>query len=413
MERISRILLVVPNYQDVKSILEKNRYQIEDIVDNGEDALRVLENTKIDLVIVHSELKGEMNGLETINAILTYHPITNFLLTDNTTTEFIKSIKHPKVMGVVFEPIHEPTFISTLELGFDRYHDYVSLFNEAKKFKNFVEESPSATAIFQKGFCRYANSRFTELFSSKCDNVSNISTFKFLKILELSAKNEGNALKSEENGESLDKFLYFNDKFINFKRSDGSLKLFLYKSRSYMFKERLAHIVSFIELPSNLIQDSKILADDSPILISPKMPITPPVPPTPLVLPEILDEQTNFSSPDLSESAPSEKKDTPDIDIISEFLVFAEILGNRDRFLILDCLRTQSYDIYELAVIIGKKSTDTVYKHLRILAKKKVIIKWKDGNTIKYSLNRSFFETLISSWRSFYNSLELWFGAPL
>ncbi len=389
MEKISRILLVVPNYQEIKAILEKNEYHIEKIVDNGEDALRAVNSGVIDLVFVHINLNGEMNGEETINSLLSHHRMPIFLITNQEPANFVSSKKVQKVMGVIYEPIHEPTLLSTMELGFDRFQDYLNLFNEAKKYKNFVEEGPSATAIFQKGFCRFANTKFSSIFSEYCEQASLFSTFRFLKVLEKSIRRSALPQKAEAvitrtESENLNQFLDFHDQIVDLPQTDGTVKTLLYKSRSHMFKERIAHIVTFIELPSGLI-------------VSGKQP--PPEKHLPLLQPSSILPSENSS-------------ESPEINIIPEFITFGQILGNFDQFLILECLRTRHYDINELAVIIGK-SPDTVYKHLRFFTKKKVLIAWRDGHVNKYSFNPAFFQTLVSNWRSFYASLELWFGDPL
>jgi AmiR/NasT family two-component response regulator len=384
MKQISRILIVAPNYQEIQSILEKYNYHIEKIVDNGEDALRALGEITVDVVFVHSELNGLMSGVETITFMLAHYHIPIFLLTNQSNFDIIKSIKSHKAMGIIFEPIQEQTLLSSLELGVARYHDYFNLFNEAKKFQNYVDKLGFATAIFQRGFCRYANSKFVELFRAYSENASTLSTFKFQKMLAQMVRMQRSSPITGRNEQPIN-LLSIHDHLVDVDLPDGTLKTLLFKSNTYEFKDQVVNLVSLIEIPHHILSKASISPGN--ITYSSKSPV-------------------NQSREALPETG------TNEIDIIPEFTVFAEILGNEDLFLILDCLKTQTYDVNELTVVIGK-STDTVYRHLRNLQEKKIIIQWKDEGLTKYSLNPSFFDTLISSWRSFYASLELWFGNPI
>ena len=50
---------------DIKLMVESMNYNVIDTVSSGEDALKIIETTKIDLILMDVVLDGEMNGIDT------------------------------------------------------------------------------------------------------------------------------------------------------------------------------------------------------------------------------------------------------------------------------------------------------------------------------------------------------------
>jgi DNA-binding transcriptional ArsR family regulator len=84
------------------------------------------------------------------------------------------------------------------------------------------------------------------------------------------------------------------------------------------------------------------------------------------------------------------------------------VLGNRDRFLILNSLKTQDRCSCEFEALL-QKSQPAVSRDLRILENMKLIQGWKKGNFIHYSLVKSTFDRFFLILEKWSSSLDNWF----
>ncbi len=71
----------------LKSKLEKLGYMITDITPSGEEAIKKVDKNLPDIVLMGLDLKGDMDGIETANAMIKHHNlpiIYTTAYTDNT-----------------------------------------------------------------------------------------------------------------------------------------------------------------------------------------------------------------------------------------------------------------------------------------------------------------------------------------
>jgi len=98
--------------KDIKNSLEKEGYNVTDLVSTGEDAIRLSEEKKPDLVIMDIKLEGKLDGIDAAKIIESKFKIPIIYLTsysDENTVERVKS-SNPSafIIKEPFEFLHKP-----------------------------------------------------------------------------------------------------------------------------------------------------------------------------------------------------------------------------------------------------------------------------------------------------------------
>jgi ArsR family transcriptional regulator len=83
-----------------------------------------------------------------------------------------------------------------------------------------------------------------------------------------------------------------------------------------------------------------------------------------------------------------------------------EIIGNEDRFLILNLLNNKPCLLADIEKEM-KKSQPSISHHLRILEKYNLIKTSQKGKFNEYSISREKFEKLLNIWNQWYDAIRL------
>lgn len=86
-----------------------------------------------------------------------------------------------------------------------------------------------------------------------------------------------------------------------------------------------------------------------------------------------------------------------------------ESFGNKERFLILDMLKTKDRCVCELEAIL-QKTQPAISHHLRILEANNLIQARKVGKFSHYSLVHSQFDKFQQLWKEWISDISNWFG---
>ena len=89
-----------------------------------------------------------------------------------------------------------------------------------------------------------------------------------------------------------------------------------------------------------------------------------------------------------------------------------EALGNKDRFLLINALRTQDRCVCELEAIL-QKSQPAVSHHLKKLEQAHLIRGWKKGKFTHYSLIRPNVDRFMETINTWMGQISNWFGSEI
>lgn len=105
-----RILIVEDEFiiqMYLESIVTDMNCEIVDILDSSNNIERILNNEKIDLILMDLGIRGEKDGVETAHFINQNHPTPIIFITGNSDTTTKQRIKEVNPLLVIFKPIDE------------------------------------------------------------------------------------------------------------------------------------------------------------------------------------------------------------------------------------------------------------------------------------------------------------------
>jgi DNA-binding LytR/AlgR family response regulator len=101
---------------DISMMLNKLGYDVTGIIPRGEDALKSIEATRPDLVLMDVALKGKMNGIETALSILETYQIPLIFLTANADDDTYNQAKAAQPYAFMSKPFRQADLSRTVEL---------------------------------------------------------------------------------------------------------------------------------------------------------------------------------------------------------------------------------------------------------------------------------------------------------
>ena len=176
MEHPIRILIVEDNViiaDDMQSMLEEIGYEIVDNVIVYEQAVEVLKNNHVDLVLIDIILASDKTGIDLGKHIREHYNIPFIFVTSNSDRATVENAKTVKPDGYLVKPFEQQDLYTSIEIA-------LSNFSYARKenSKDFEEAGESFTSnsvlkdsIFVKKQHLYYRIQFKDIQFIKADNV--------------------------------------------------------------------------------------------------------------------------------------------------------------------------------------------------------------------------------------------------
>nr|WP_297787877.1 response regulator [uncultured Allomuricauda sp.] len=176
MEHPIKILIVEDNViiaDDMQSMLEEIGYEIVDNVIVYEQAVDVLKNNHVDLVLIDIILASDKTGIDLGKHIRDTYNIPFIFVTSNSDRATVENAKTVKPDGYLVKPFEQQDLYTSIEIA-------LSNFNYAKKGVDKVEDEAAdeitsnsvlKDSIFVKKQHLYYRIQFTDIQFIKADNV--------------------------------------------------------------------------------------------------------------------------------------------------------------------------------------------------------------------------------------------------
>ncbi len=186
MKNCKKILIVEDEFisaEYLKELLEKDNYEVVDIVDNGIEAIEKCKTLKPDIVLMDIMLNGQMSGCEAAVEIYQKHKHSCeiIFLTAYSSSEMISYATDAHAYGYLMKPYREEEILATLKL--------LSSHKETQVEVQIEQE----TIELNKGYL--FNTKLHRLFTR---NREVPLGKKPLKLIELLAKNKNSSVSHEQ-----------------------------------------------------------------------------------------------------------------------------------------------------------------------------------------------------------------------
>jgi len=106
---------------DIKRALQKFNYNIIDIVKSGETAIKTVEKTKPDLVLVDILLEGTLDGIDITNTIQSEHNVPVIYLTAYSDQRTLNEAKLTAPYGYISKPFEDKELYSAIEMALYKF----------------------------------------------------------------------------------------------------------------------------------------------------------------------------------------------------------------------------------------------------------------------------------------------------
>ena len=178
MDQTVRILIVEDNViiaDDMQSMLEEIGYEIVSSVMAFEQAVKVLAENEVDLVLIDIVLASDKTGIDLGKHIRDKYNIPFVFITSNSDRATVESAKLVKPNGYLVKPFEQQDLYTAIEIALSNFSESGS-HDSSTNFDSQSEENTSSSgilkdSIFVKKQHLYYRIPFKDIMYIKADNV--------------------------------------------------------------------------------------------------------------------------------------------------------------------------------------------------------------------------------------------------
>jgi two-component system response regulator LytT len=147
--------------KDIQLSLKKLGYTVVEICSTGEDAIRVAEEHKPDLILMDIMLKGDMSGIDAAIQIREKLDIPIIFLTAYADETTLNKAKISEPHGYIIKPFKEVDLRTSIEMALYKHEKELDVKKERNFLYSLAENKESKEILFVK-----SNSRLVKIKSS-------------------------------------------------------------------------------------------------------------------------------------------------------------------------------------------------------------------------------------------------------
>jgi DNA-binding LytR/AlgR family response regulator len=178
LDQTVRILIVEDNViiaDDMQSMLEEIAYEIVSSVMAFEQAVKVLAENEVDLVLIDIVLASDKTGIDLGKHIRDKYNIPFVFITSNSDRATVESAKLVKPNGYLVKPFEQQDLYTAIEIALSNFSESGS-HDSSTNFDSQSEENTSSSgilkdSIFVKKQHLYYRIPFKDIMYIKADNV--------------------------------------------------------------------------------------------------------------------------------------------------------------------------------------------------------------------------------------------------
>ena len=177
MEQPIRILIVEDNViiaDDMQSMLEEIGYEIVDNVIVYEQAVEVLKNKEVDLVLIDIILASDKTGIDLGKHIRENYNIPFIFVTSNSDRATVENAKTVKPNGYLVKPFEQQDLYTSIEIALSNFtsvKNNVASESQEEEDDRLMSNKVLKDSIFVKKQHLYYRIQFGDIQFIKADNV--------------------------------------------------------------------------------------------------------------------------------------------------------------------------------------------------------------------------------------------------
>jgi len=150
--------------KDIQSTLTNLGYNVQNIISSGEKAIKEIEESRPDLVLMDIMLKGKMTGIEAANYIRENFDIPVIFLTAYTDDSTVNKAKIAEPYGYIIKPFKEKELQTTIEMAIYKHEKDVQVKKERDLYHSIIQNKDTKDSIFVRADYRLNKIKFEDIY---------------------------------------------------------------------------------------------------------------------------------------------------------------------------------------------------------------------------------------------------------
>jgi DNA-binding LytR/AlgR family response regulator len=150
--------------KDIQHSLKKLGYIVVGICSTGEDAVKVTEEVKPDLILMDIMLKGDMSGIDAATHIREKYNIPVIYLTAYADESTLSKAKVSEPYGYIIKPFKEIDLHTSIEMAIYKHGKETNVRKERDFLYSIVENKESKDIIFVKSNSRLVKVKTSDIY---------------------------------------------------------------------------------------------------------------------------------------------------------------------------------------------------------------------------------------------------------
>jgi len=110
----------------IKQSLERNHFNVIGIAQDSTQAINIIQEGKVSLILADITIKGHLNGIETVKLIQETFDISVIFLTSHQEDKFLQQASNVNFTGYIVKPFIEESLIREVKLAYHRYSNNIN-----------------------------------------------------------------------------------------------------------------------------------------------------------------------------------------------------------------------------------------------------------------------------------------------
>lgn len=110
----------------IKQSLERNHFNVIGIAQDSTQAINIIQEVKVSLILADITIKGHLNGIETVKLIQETFDIPVIFLTSHQEDKFLQQASNVNFTGYIVKPFIEESLIREVKLAYHRYANNIN-----------------------------------------------------------------------------------------------------------------------------------------------------------------------------------------------------------------------------------------------------------------------------------------------
>ena len=133
--------------EDIRKILQSYNYIVPEVISTGKAAIKSINKTRPDLIILDIMLKDKISGIDVAEHIIDMN-IPVIYLTAYSDKDIIEKAKSTGPFGYIIKPFRERELVATIQMAFFRHKMEQELRESETKFRTLVETTDEGICMF-------------------------------------------------------------------------------------------------------------------------------------------------------------------------------------------------------------------------------------------------------------------------